>query len=118
MVYPNWRPASQANSPKVQVDSYFQLAKSSAHGRTPSMINPQIVICGVCASSQSVKILTIRSCPQLTQGPPQPILGVSRLLQPEGEQRTDIGLRGRAPGGGQEGIPARSDFDVGRQAGI
>ena len=52
---------------------------------------------------------------ELAQGQPKPILSVARLLQSAGEQRTDLDLRGRAAGGGEKGVPAGSDLDVGWQ---
>src|SRR5690348_43322 len=55
---------------------------------------------------------------QLSHVESESIFGVSRLLEPLLQEGFDSFLRRWSLDGGHAGVPARSDFDVGRQAGF
>src|SRR6476469_8459587 len=76
----------------------------------------------VCASFQRVRseirISVLALGAQLSHVEPKSILRVSRLLEPLLQEGFDSFLRRRSLDGSHTGVPARSDFDVGRQAGF
>src|SRR3954465_2253222 len=55
---------------------------------------------------------------QPAQGVPKSVLQVSRLLESLLQEGLDVLLRRWSLDGGHAGVPARSDLDVGRQAGF
>src|SRR4051794_34715231 len=55
---------------------------------------------------------------QLSHGESESIFRVSRRLEPVLQKGLDPFLRRRSLDGGHAGVPARSDLDVGRQAGF
>src|SRR3954453_19669868 len=76
----------------------------------------------VCASFQIVRSAVGSSAlaveAQLSHGESESIFRVSRRLEPVLQKGLDPFLRRRPLDGGHAGAPARSDLDVGRQAGL
>src|SRR3954467_13128754 len=76
----------------------------------------------VCVSFQKVRLAVRMSAPaidaQLSHGESESTFRVTGLLEPVLQEGLDSFLRRRSLDGGHAGVPARSDLDVGRQAGF
>src|SRR2546423_14707867 len=76
----------------------------------------------VCVSFQKVRLAVRISAlaidAQLSHGESESIFQVARRLEPVLQEGLDSLLRRRSLDGGHAGVPARSDLDVGRQAGL
>src|SRR4029077_7519351 len=83
-----------------------------------AVVSKSMIVCFLPANGQAVERSALVLEAQLSQVEPESSLHVSRLLEPVLQERLDSFLRRWSPDRGHAGIPARSDFDVGRQAGL
>src|SRR3954471_23492722 len=73
-----------------------------------AVVSRSMVVCFLSAAVEA----------ELSHGESESIFRVSGLLEPVLQEGFDSFLRRRSLDGGHAGVPARSDFDVGRQAGF
>src|SRR2546423_6120066 len=83
-----------------------------------AMVSKSMVVCFLPEVRWAVRISALAVEAQLSHVESESIFRVSRLLEPLLQESFDSFLRRGSLDGGHAGVPARSDFDVGRQAGF
>src|SRR4051812_29179866 len=83
-----------------------------------AVVSKSMVVCFLSESEIGVRTSAIAVEAQLSEVGSESVFQVSRLLEPLVQEGFDSFLRRWALDGGHAGVPARSDFDVGRQAGF
>src|SRR3954465_10963849 len=83
-----------------------------------AMVSRSMVVCSVSEREMGRWDSARAMEPPLPHVEPEPMFRVSRLLEPLLQEVLDSFLRRRSLDGGHAGVPARSDLDVGRQAGF
>ena len=76
-----------------------------------------MVVCFLSESEMGIGMSALGVEAQLAQVEPESVLEIAGLLEPLFQEGCDVVLRGGSLDGGHAGVPAGSDFDVGRQAG-
>src|SRR3954465_15481407 len=104
----------------VTATGTFSLADSASTRSAMffAVVSRSMVVCSVSESEigRSDSALAIEA--DLSHVESEPMFRVSGLLEPLLQEGLDSFLGRRSLDGGHAGVPARSDFDVGRQAGF
>src|SRR3954451_7620818 len=83
-----------------------------------AVVSRSMVVCSVSESEMGRSDSALAIEAHLSHVESESIFRVSGLLEPVLQEGFDSFLRRRSVDGGHAGVPARSDFDVGRQAGF
>src|SRR3954470_23495404 len=102
----------------VTATGTFSLADSASTRSAMffAVVSRSMVVCSVSESEMGRSDSALAIEAHLSHVESESVLRVSGLLEPVLQEGLDSFLRRRSPDGGHAGVPARSDFDVGRQA--